>query len=613
MTISFPPSSPPSAGRSRASVVALALLWLLAIAPAVVPLYVVIHDGVDLLFLDQWDHEILDVSLAARHGHVSPYLFQQHNEHRVFVPKLLYMGIDPLSHGNAKVQMGAEWVVVLATSFVVLALLRRATGPTRARPMATALLWLACNVLIFSPIQLENWLWGIGLMNVFPMAFIASMLLMLHRHRVDWRRLLAAIGFASAATFSSGNGVLAWPLGAVLLVGHALAPSPQPASTRRQWRVLAVWLAAMAINAALFLHGYHNMAQPQQEMYHSTAAVKAVYVLAFLGSPFAFLAATNFTGLAEVVGLALLVPTTWLALRAARLRRSDPGPALDLLTWGCIAAFTLLSALMAARTRAGIGIEQAITSRYTSFALYLPVALIGSAGVVLGHRAFSRAQRRVAFVGVLVIAALSVAAYPDALRRANLTRIIRLQAKGALLMIDPLPDNPQLATLVYPMLDILQEQAHALDAAGWLRPPLIRTTDARQLAMPNPPPPDQVGRLEHILPISAAELGVTGWALLPELPGQRAPADAVFVTCQAGSGPDVPVAMGQIRVYRPDVAMHFGDACGISGWTALVPTAKLAAQAERGGPLRLHAWSLDVKTGSASQLAGEVTVTGPKP
>ena len=90
------------------------------------------------------------------------------------------------------------------------------------------------------------------------------------------------------------------------------------------------------------------------------------------------------------------------------------------------------------------------------------------------------------------------------------------------------------------------------------------------------------------------------------------PADAVFLSCQAGDGPDVIVAMGQIRVFRPDIVARRGGDIAVCGWTAVVPLANVTAVHQaHAGPLRLHAWSLDVHTGRAARLAGEAVLKMP--
>src|ERR1035437_1720465 len=60
--------------------------------------------GVNVLFLDEWTFIPLVRDYQA-HGISFNMLFTQHNEHRLFFPRLLYLGLLPLGHMNSKMFM----------------------------------------------------------------------------------------------------------------------------------------------------------------------------------------------------------------------------------------------------------------------------------------------------------------------------------------------------------------------------------------------------------------------------------------------------------------------------------------------------------------------------
>ena len=117
-------------------------------SPALVQAWAISRFGVNVLFWDQWDPGIAGLFLKAQRGELSLSDFTAlHNEHRILVPRVLYLLLGSLSGWNTLLEMWAEWLVVCATSHGVLLLIRRTHAPSpggRTPWIRTALPWLLC-------------------------------------------------------------------------------------------------------------------------------------------------------------------------------------------------------------------------------------------------------------------------------------------------------------------------------------------------------------------------------------------------------------------------------------------------------------------------------------
>ena len=117
--------------------------------------------GTNLFWGDDW---CVRPSLLAHYadGTLSvAELWQQHNEHRIFFPKLVMLGLGVLTRGNVLADMYFSEVLLLAILVIFLIACRRQLAGDWA-------IWLMVPIafLVFSVRQFENMLWG------FQIAFI---------------------------------------------------------------------------------------------------------------------------------------------------------------------------------------------------------------------------------------------------------------------------------------------------------------------------------------------------------------------------------------------------------------------------------------------------------
>lgn len=595
--------------------IARCLPLLLALAPALLPLWQILHFGVDVPYWDQFDDDLAGVHIKAHAGQLTlADLAAQHNEHRILIPRLCYLALDHITQGNVIAEMLAGWAIALATSLVFLHLLRRpraTVAPTPAPPPAAARplgAWFLVNLLIFSPAQWENWLWGMGLANLLPMLWILLALVAAGSALRPAAKFALAVACAALATWSSGNGMLAWGL-----VGGILLWAPTRRELAAGWRSAVGLLAIMAVCIVPYFIGLAPSSHGGLHPYDSTLSAKFAYAVAFAGAPFGFAINAQPVLVATVAGVLIYALLAACVARFLQLWRRGDDVALcrQLLPWLGVAGFAVGSALIAAYARAGISVGQSLSSRYVSFALYMPVALVALVPALKPWRLFTRPGRDehpavarlsslVPAVGATALILLSLAAVSPALQASEETRLARRQTRAAALLSTLLRDHPLITLRVSSESARAQRSAAGLDAIGYLRPRLFRSPEARRRVAPQPPPAERCGRLEQAWEIAPGEIALIGWAALPESAGT---VDLVLLCAADERGEPLIVDMVPVGAPRPDKAAELGAASRSCGWMLRIPVARILRPA---GPTTITAWALDGERGVLFPLAGTV-------
>src|SRR5438270_13475536 len=86
----------------------LAVLLLIATPPLLIGL-LILRDGVDVPFWDQWDGTapLFEKMAAGTLGFAD--FFAQHNEHRILFPRLIFFGLGCLTHWNIRAELFVSW------------------------------------------------------------------------------------------------------------------------------------------------------------------------------------------------------------------------------------------------------------------------------------------------------------------------------------------------------------------------------------------------------------------------------------------------------------------------------------------------------------------------
>jgi hypothetical protein len=278
-----------------------------------------------------------------------------------------------------------------------------------------------------------------------------------------------------------------------------------------------------------------------------------------------------------------------------------------MLPWLLLAGCTLISAALASHARAGWGASEALVTRYVTASLYLPIALVNLLPIIardIVRRSAAPARWIRIPLGILgaAILALQIANIPAGIQACHDWRASLRSAKGAILLINILPDNPQLVK-IYPDVSVLSREANGLDQIGYMNPRLIQSDDADLIRAPDPAEAGGArGNLDGYIPGTSGEIKLVGWAIFPKT-GE--PADAVFITYQDDEGEPIICALADLGPTRQDIVQQTGQSNYLRcGWLATFPVSRLPGDLKI---VRLNAWALDVNSDKAVQLNGVFT------
>jgi hypothetical protein len=352
--------------------------------------------GVDLPLWDGWSQVPLMDKLFGDEPIPFAELWEPYFDHRIFFPRLIFLALAAASRWDVRWEMWFE-LIVWSLTFAVVA---RATSRDIASVGRSAN-WAipVLSVFHFSLRQADNFLSGHALALVFVASLIVLGFVLLTRERLGTVELILAILTGVVATFSFSSGLIFWPLGGLILAARR--------ASRR-------FMVAFGVVGALAWLVYFNGRElaPQTNPWLNVSYVKAdparslsrplecvEYALAFLGSPVGPHGAG--ARIYAVAGLAAVAALAWFLAGTARA-----GCPRQALLPAAIALFAGASALMAAIARSGpSGVDQAISSRYVTFAVLLYEGLV--IGVFVAPPASARGKRAAALL-IVVTTALAV-------------------------------------------------------------------------------------------------------------------------------------------------------------------------------------------------------------
>jgi hypothetical protein len=549
------------------------LLLLLALAPIVFVGFIINRYGVNVPYADEWSNLILVEKWDAGHLRFAD-LIRPHNGHRILIPRLIFLAFAEMAHGNVRAEMFLSLCICGLTSAGVLYILRRSISTGWPQILAV---WAFINVFLFSPIQAENWLWGfqfqIFLSNL---CVVGAVVALAANVRVQIRLGLAAL-FALAGTFSFGQGVLIWPIVAVLMISLG--------ETRR---CVLIWSAVTLAILGGYFFSYHGK--------HLSRAVAhwwdyPLFFVAFLGAPLVEVSNTNPMVLPALVGGVLC--GAYLVLLICCLRRRV---AEREVVWLALGAFAIGGALLAAASRTHFGVRQALDSRYTTVAIILLVSLIGLAASLYFERP-SPKRTLAGFLAAAVCVALNAFNFGFAFRDLEVNRALRSHGKAALEFSKTLD-----AEKIFRSALLLTEDSETVAR-------YLATLDRRQLTFPlrreipalhdgenqGPRSTQEHGVFENLEPESDSVIA-SGWSYLP---AQNRPA-ACVVFAFGHEETWTAFALSDQRENRPDLP---NVGARDLGWRGTFSLERLPP-----GTSEISAWAVDADNGKTFRLPGSFVV-----
>jgi hypothetical protein len=303
-------------------------VWSVWLGLSLLLTYFVLTYSVDLPFLDDW--EMIPVLTGVQP--VTPsWLWSQHNEHRIVIPRLIYLGIVKLGGYDFRAGVIFELLLLSATA----AALIKGAGAIRGRVLYSDAFF---PLVLLHWGQAENLIWGFTISLVLGSVLAACLLCVLMRPGPLSFRAAAALALCTLALpLISGSALALVPAFAActVLAGWELRRS-QPA-LRRAWISI---LAAGFLSVGLLLLYFVGYQRPPAHPVSPSLGATLKGTLQFLSVGFGSGSRAFWPASGLLVGaliLATVLALLWAAARSAEERPRAIRAALFLAGMGCLA------------------------------------------------------------------------------------------------------------------------------------------------------------------------------------------------------------------------------------------------------------------------------------
>ncbi len=274
------------------------------------------------------------------------YLWQQHNEHRIVFPDIVFALDVLLFHGQRLLPIAVSFLCYLGSWAILAWLLIQEARLSRSSRILGALLtaillgWKGCAPVLADPFLL-NWtmLEGTALAALFFASGVSA-------NTTVWPMIAMAV----VATYSSANGLLLWLV--LLAAGYLLG------FTKRQMTTLAV---SAVVADGLYFVGYRFTGDAHLLTLARHPLDTLCFIAAYLSMPFGGMKSPQFGLYVGFLNLGLTVLFFIVALREGLLRKR-----LAVVLFGYY-AFTLMTALLIAAGRMEVGDATFTAARATRY------------------------------------------------------------------------------------------------------------------------------------------------------------------------------------------------------------------------------------------------------
>ena len=225
------------------------LRWFLIAIPWILSAWLVRKYALDQRIMDDW---LLGEDLVKwKAGQISlGDLFGAQMEHRLFVPRLLALGLGLALQGDVRALVGLTMLFFTCEYLLVVWLWFRRTD-LGAWP-ATVGCFLS-GLLLLTPMKFQTFHFPICFITIMPLASLAGALRVAQSHWPTWLRFVLCCCCGWVGMFSFAPGMLTW----VLPLPIFLWVAPMADSRQRRNFVLA-WLVVCVLSFFLYFHNLQN-------------------------------------------------------------------------------------------------------------------------------------------------------------------------------------------------------------------------------------------------------------------------------------------------------------------------------------------------------------------
>lgn len=482
----------------------IALAAAFCVLPFALNLWILHRYGLNVHKGDEWVIGLFLSKLVT--GSISPGdLLLQANESRIALPRVILAGLAYFTSWDTRFEVLLAQIFVAVTAAILLVVSRRTL---RLPWSATLLLGAVSAMLLASPAQTENLLWGIQIIVVMPALFLAAAALVATSRMPFTQQVLVQALLVVAATFSYANGMTLWVLVPLMWLGRW-----RDLSNRYRVRIAGIWIACALSVSWLYFSDYSS---PNPASFGAAASdpLGTLRILAmWIGAPLTWgdasraqsaLALGTFTALAAV---AIAIRGFWVV---SDWERSA--------VWLALLGYGAVAGVLVAAGRFNAGASYVLTAnRYIPFSAWIYIATLHLAVLAfVGASGWARRARTplLAFV-IAMLFVLYVGASHNALLRYPAIRMWDSQSRAALWLVGSVPLGRELTriTQYWNEQEPVRQLALTLSRAGLIRPRV--PASAEDMAVdhaPNGP----TGALESVVPTRSGQLSVSGWCEFPD-------------------------------------------------------------------------------------------------
>jgi hypothetical protein len=337
-----------------------ALLICLSILQLVLLLRRVLSDYSGVLYWDEWDARLtMDVPFGELNWNL---LWQQHNEHRIVLSKILFFLDFRFFNGSNIPLIFLNFVFVAMTVLVMHKTV--GLGADRAPKNSRIALIYIFTLFSFSVLQIENYSWGFQtqffLSVLIPLTSFLFYLKFTTKNQNRYLVLSYFCALASLGTMASGN----FSIIVILLTSLYL---------RRQVREVATHALVAFFLLSLYTYEYESSNASPLATFIQHPEFVANYVLTYFTSPINQLTYFKIPTIISIFTLGVFLSSLRRVFLNMKYRDISILNSIGIM----IFLYTFLIALVSAGGRYYFGVGQASASRYTT------ISLLGWFGAIL--------------------------------------------------------------------------------------------------------------------------------------------------------------------------------------------------------------------------------------
>jgi hypothetical protein len=533
----------------RASVVAITLAWIFSIYISFTTILAVCRFYCPVPYGDMWWF-VRDMAQFRSHRVGLSFLWYQHSEHRIVLPRLIFWVDLQLFRFRGIFTILCSFLLQAAEATLLYFAFSRVRKNTAIAKIGYAALLFG---LMFSASQIQNL--GFPFQVQFPLAFFTASgsiyLVVNHCERNDghWTAIIFGLLAAACATLSLGCGLLVWPILVLICVIESASI-----------KTIVTCIAAGTVMWISYFIGYHSPSQsavPWNSLKHPIQM--SAFAFTFLASALtprpsslaAFLGMLSLCGI--VIGIILYV----------RVRSNSLWRERSVLVY--LAIFIAATALLTSLGRLNSDLEEAATIRYRLPSLIFWACIIGLISSSINRlRGYGRH-----FLGAPFLALIFLVCFLLPVQQATIGYFSRLWKQidedSIALAFDPTSSTFEGLFGIRP--DLVRDYSPFLreNRLSLFTDPLFSDSRIRLTSLFEGTSTQQCsGAVDKLQPTEGAsqESGaVFGWGWLPaESHGPK--------TIVLGDEGNALVGLARGLEFRPDVAHQFGNPKMIgTGWS----------------------------------------------